>query len=163
MLRALRWQALLALAIGANAAPPLAIVRNAQDPAIHLVRGALVVDGVPFTGELVDRYPNGQWIYQRSFRDGREDGVHTGWWEDGRLHFVYTYSNGVLEGEAREWYRDGSPYRVFHYVAGHETGLQQMWYADGGLRASYEVREGRRYGLPGAKGCTGMSSTVSNP
>ena len=30
-----------------------------------------------------------------------------------------------------------------------------MWQEDGTARANYVVREGRRYGLMGAKGCVG--------
>ena len=46
-----------------------------------------------------------------------------------------------------------TPYRDSHYAPGHEAGSQRMWYADGTLRANYVARDGRRYGLMGAKGC----------
>ena len=109
------------------------------------------------------RYPNGQLWYRRTYRDGREDGVHTGWWADGRIHFVYTYRDGLIEGLAREWFPNGRRYREFHYVAGQEEGSEQMWYTDGKLRANYVVRNGRRFGLPGTKGCTGLDTTVVIP
>ncbi len=109
------------------------------------------------------RYPNGQLWYRRSYRGGREDGLHTGWWADGRVHFVYHYRDGLIEGEAHEWYPNGIQYRDFHYRAGHEEGSERMWYTDGTLRANYVMRDGRRFGLPGTKGCTGLDSAVVIP
>ena len=44
-------------------------------------------------------------------------------------------------------------YREFTYAAGKEAGPPRMWYPDGSLRASYVVKDGRRYGLMGSKGC----------
>jgi antitoxin component YwqK of YwqJK toxin-antitoxin module len=95
---------------------------------------------------------------------GRAAGTHRGWWENGAPKFAYTYAGGVMEGRAVDWFRDGRPYREAHYARGHEDGPQRMWYADGTLRASYVVRDGRRYGLMGAKGCvTRDDSTRTGP
>jgi antitoxin component YwqK of YwqJK toxin-antitoxin module len=121
--------------------------------------GALSVrDGVEIT-----RYANGRIESIRHYTRGREEGFHLGWWPDGTRHFVYRFAHGVLEGEAREWFPNGTPFRVFHYAAGHEEGAQVMWYENGSLRANYVVRDGRRYGLPGSKGCTGTSNADVNP
>lgn len=104
-------------------------------------------------------YANGQLMYERRFSNGEESGEHLGWYSDGTRHFVYEFARGVLEGEAREWFPNGAAYRVFHYRAGHEEGAQEMWYPNGKRRANYVVHDGRRYGLPGSKGCTGSDST----
>jgi hypothetical protein len=40
------------------------------------------------------------------------------------------------------------------------VGQQRMWWPDGTLRANYVVRDGRRYGLLGAKGCVSVDSTT---
>ena len=104
-------------------------------------------------------YPNGQIMYERRFERGQESGRHLGWYANGVRHFVYDYTRGVLEGEAREWFPNGAAYRLFHYRAGHEEGSQEMWYPSGARRANYVVHDGRRYGLPGSKGCTGSDSS----
>ena len=161
-------------------------VRVASDTTLHIANGVLYANGVRFTGLVVDPsgsgveraevtyrdglrdgdelawYPNGQLMHRRRYARGREDGEHLGWWQDGTRHFVYHFSNGLLEGEAREWFPNGTPFRVFHYAAGQEAGAQTMWYANGALRANYVVRNGRRFGLPGSKGCTGMDSSESS-
>jgi protein SCO1/2 len=92
--------------------------------------------------------------------------VHHGAWPDGRPKFEYEYRNGLLDGVSREWFSSGALWREQHYVAGHEAGLQRMYWEDGRVRASYVMRNGRRFGLMGAKGCvtkTDRSASLSLP
>lgn len=169
---------LCGLARPAPAADPLRAV-DAFDPALRHDGGAVSLRGRPFTGRVVERYPGGSrrgstayaggrrhgvaegWYpdgrlaWRGGFRAGREEGVHRAWWADGRPRLVERFRAGRLEGTVREWFPSGRRYREVHYRAGQEAGRQRMWYADGTLRASYVVRHGRRYGLMGAKGCTG--------
>lgn len=109
---------------------------------------------------VVRRYPDGALWYIRTYRDGKEEGVHRGWWPNGARKFEYHYHNGIAEGPQREWFDDGNPYTEFNYVAGHESGLQRMWTSYGKLRANYIIRDGRRYGLIGAMGCRGDSAVT---
>lgn len=156
-----------------------------QDPALSTVNGVWFHHGTRWTGIITDRDPatgertetpvrngrvdgvvrawfaNGRPMSTRPFTEGRESGVHEGWYPDGRLRFRSRYADGVLEGQALEWYPDGTPYRDFTYRAGHEEGRQRMWYANGTLRANYVMRDGRRFGLPGTKGCTGSDTTMT--
>jgi antitoxin component YwqK of YwqJK toxin-antitoxin module len=62
-----------------------------------------------------------------------------------------------MDGVAREWSREGKLLSEFHFVAGHEAGQQRMWNDDGSIRSNYVVRDGRRYGLIGAMGCSGAT------
>jgi len=162
----------------ARSGAPVRVV-DAADPALVRRFGVLRWHDTAFSGDVVERdstgaqseteyrdgvrdgwarawYPNGQLTYERQYRQGKEVGAHRGWWPDGREHFVYHYGDGLTEGTAREWFPSGQLYREFHYAAGHESGSERMWYADGRLRANYVVRDGRRFGLPGSKGCTGL-------
>ena len=94
-------------------------------------------------------FPDGRRMWARAFRNGREEGKHQGWWPNGAPKFAYAYSNGVLEGATHDWYADGTQFRIATYRHGQEEGRQRMWDADGSLRASSEVRSGRRYGSIG--------------
>jgi antitoxin component YwqK of YwqJK toxin-antitoxin module len=60
-----------------------------------------------------------------------------------------------------DWFPDGTLYKQFRYEHGHESGAQRMWYVDGSVRANYVVRDGRRYGLIGAKGCVSDAPVVA--
>jgi hypothetical protein len=167
-----------AVARPAPAADPLPQV-GAADPALRIDGSTVSWRGKPFTGRVVAHDPSGAartstpylrgrrdgvaraWYadgrpaYERAFRDGREEGVHRAWWQNGRPWLAERFRDGRLEGTVREWFENGRLYREVRYHGGEEAGLQRMWYADGTLRASYVVRDGRRFGLMGAKGCTG--------
>jgi antitoxin component YwqK of YwqJK toxin-antitoxin module len=137
---------MVVLARSASKLLPFALALAVSAPAYHRVQ--------------VERtwYPNGKLRYERSFKHGREHGLHRVWWENGQLRLIERFENGFLEGEVREWLPDGTIYRQMHYDGGQEAGRQRMWYEDGTPRANYVVRAGRRFGLLGAKGCTGNES-----
>jgi antitoxin component YwqK of YwqJK toxin-antitoxin module len=130
---------------------------DATDSRLGFLHGRIARDGMLFNGVILEHYESGAVRSERAYRDGLEHGLHAGWWENGQRAFEYEYRDGVMEGVAREWFDDGSRFRVSTYRAGHEEGPQQMWYADGTLRASYVVRDGRRFGLLGSKGCVNGS------
>ena len=109
---------------------------------------------------VVGRWPNGAIAYERHYVGSREEGTAIGRWEDGSIRFAYHYEHGEMVGVARDWYRGGQLYRETNYVRGHEDGRQRMWWPDGSLRATYVVRDGRRYGLLGSKGCVARDSTA---
>lgn len=164
--------------------PVVMTVLDARDTTLSRMRGVLLHDHLPFRGRIIEHdstgavltsttyrdglrdgvadawYADGRRSYHRVYRQGREDGEHIGWWENGVQRFSYHYRRGLIEGVAREWFRDGTPYREYHYEAGHESGSQRMWWEGGGLRANYVIRNGRRFGLPGIKGCSGLDTAV---
>lgn len=162
------------------------ITVEAADAALRRENGVVRYNRIPLTGRIVEHHPDGAvrsstpylrgrrdgvaegWYadgrpaYRRAFREGREEGEHRTWWPDGRARLVERFRRGRLEGTVREWFADGTPYRVARYRAGLEDGPQRMWFPDGTLRASYEVRDGRRYGIMGAKGCTGENNGLDS-
>jgi hypothetical protein len=123
---------------------------------VQLAKRTMYRDGVRH-GVARSWYENGQLAYERRFREGTEVGTHRGWYYDGQLKFDYRFRDGVLEGIARDWFADGTLYKDFRYEHGYESGAQRVWYVDGTVRANYVVRNGRRYGLIGAKGCVSGS------
>lgn len=95
----------------------------------------------------------GHVVEDRTWVGRRAEGAQHGWWPNGKRRFEYTYHEGLMDGVAREWYPSGALFTEQQYVGGHEAGLQRMYWEDGRVRASYVIRNGRRYGLLGAKGC----------
>src|SRR5438105_15958924 len=73
---------------------------------------------------------------------------------------VYHYHAGLSEATQRQWYPNGQPWTSFHHHEGHELGQQQMWNPDGTIRSNYVIKDGRRYGLVGAMGCSGKRSSL---
>jgi len=91
-------------------------------------------------------YPDGRMNARRYFRNGEKDSVHLGWWPNGRLRFEYHFKQGQYEGWFREWYVSGIQLKAIWYEGGKEirgTG----WRENGKIYMSFEVRNGRLYGL----------------
>jgi antitoxin component YwqK of YwqJK toxin-antitoxin module len=107
-------------------------------------------------GESIQWYLNGQMAEKRIFKENRKEGKHLGWWEDGKLRFEYFFNKDMPIKHHREWYPNGQLFTSFHYnSSGQPEGSQQMWFDNGKIRANYVVKNGRRYGLYGSKGCMG--------
>jgi hypothetical protein len=99
-------------------------------------------------------YANGTLREERFYHANRKVGRHRGWWPNGNPRFEYTIQNDVPTGTHRDWFENGQLAALFTYAPnGQPEGRQTMWFADGQLRANYVVRQGRRFGLFGTKGC----------
>lgn len=101
-------------------------------------------------------YPNRRVDQMRFFADGKKQGLHKGWWDDGTPKFAYNFVNDEHEGEAKEWFKSGRLFRLFHYKAGHEEGSEKMWWDDGKVRANYVIINGEKFGLFGQKLCVNV-------
>lgn len=125
--------------------------------ALLAMRSAYMVvpNSAPVPRTVRGWFENGALAYERRYVDGREEGVHVGWYDDGKRRFEYHYHNGLMEGVARGWFRTGELLSEFNFHEGQERGQQRMWNADGTIRSNYVIRNGKRYGLIGAMGCTG--------
>jgi antitoxin component YwqK of YwqJK toxin-antitoxin module len=109
---------------------------------------------------VVERWDNGRVRRETSYRGDAMDGPSRGWYPNGAPQFVYNYADGAGEGMQRQWYPSGQIYTWFNHHAGHELGQQRMWNADGTIRSNYVIKDGRRYGLLGALGCTGKDAIL---
>lgn len=146
--------ALAALLLGSPpAAPTVAVTVEGTDARLRADGGVLRLGDAPLTGVVLERDRSGAVRRSTPYRAGVRDGVERSWYADGAPRLALTYRAGLPHGAGREWYADGRPYREMRYAAGHEEGMQRVWWPDGRVRASYVVRDGRRYGLMGAKGC----------
>ena len=50
-------------------------------------RDGLMYEGdseTPFTGVMVDKYENGQKKFEATFKDGKQEGLSSGWYENGK-------------------------------------------------------------------------------
>jgi len=147
------------------------------DPNLRLSNGVLLYANQPFSGMLMETYPNRQmkakteyyhgrergtsWMWyedgrpfwERRYQNGRKHDEHKGWWPNGQPKFLYYFANGEHEGEARDWYENGQLAQCYRYEKGQEAGLQQAWRENGKLYANYVVKEGKRFGLVNSRLC----------
>jgi antitoxin component YwqK of YwqJK toxin-antitoxin module len=104
-------------------------------------------------GPQIKRYPGGALQEVRQYSAGRKNGLHTGYWDNGRKKFEFTIVDDYNEGNFKEWSPNGVLIKDFNYVHGMEAGSEKLWWNDGTIRANYVVKDGRKYGLIGLKLC----------
>jgi antitoxin component YwqK of YwqJK toxin-antitoxin module len=105
-------------------------------------------------------HANKQLADERLYISGRKEGIHKGWWPDGKLKFTYEFDNDEFNGTNKEWYNNRMIFREFNMVKGYEEGSQKMWWINGKTRTNYVIKNGRRYGLLGTKNCINVADSV---
>ena len=140
----------------------------------------LFFEGKPYSGYVLEKYPSGQKAYQngyfkgklegehskwfengakmevRHYAENRKIGTHEGWYENGQKRYEYFIENDIPIKTHREWYSSGQLYSLFNYDnQGQPEGVQKIWFATGQVKANYVIKNGRRFGFLGAKGCMG--------
>ncbi len=98
-------------------------------------------------------YPEGETESVRFYHKGLKTGTHKGYFANGGPKFSYDFWQGNYHGIYQEWFPDGSPSKLGHFKEGAEVGRHKMWDAFGKIRANYAIKDGRRFGLTGAKPC----------
>ena len=90
---------------------------------------------------------------ERLYVSNKKEGLHKGWWENGKPKYSYQFYNDEYHGEVKEWYFTGQLFKKFHYINGYEEGSERLWFEDGTVRANYVIKKGKKYGLIGIKLC----------
>ena len=128
------------------------IIINTSCQQSDLLEGKLVI--------VQKKYPNGQLMEYREFRNNMKNGKQIAYWDNGNKRFEYIAKNDVSEGELKEWDFNGKLFHLAHYKNGQEEGVQKLWYENGKIRANYIILQGRRYGLLGTKNCKNVSDSI---
>lgn len=153
---------------------------TSDHPALIKEAGILYMESGPFSGYVIqvnddgtllskEGYLNGQkegpsfkWssngrlIEERYFHENQKTGRHLGFFNDGQPRFEYYFNCGLPIGTHKEWLENGQLYSLSTYNdSGRPEGEQKFFFPSGKVRANYVIKNGRRYGLLGAKGCMG--------
>lgn len=116
-------------------------------------------------------YPNGQKFVEGQFRNGRQHGEWTFWFDNGQQNRKATYDSGQPDGAwevhradgtlaakrgFRRGLRDGewityddtgkTPLREEHYVDGKADGVWKVWYPSGQLAQQIGYKQGLQHG-----------------
>jgi antitoxin component YwqK of YwqJK toxin-antitoxin module len=104
---------------------------------------------------------NKQIAEYRYYIGGRKNGIQKSWWPNGKTKFEFNAVNDAYEGELKEWNEKGFLIKLFHHTNGQELGSQRLWWDDSTVRANYEIRNGKKYGLIGIKLCSNPYDSVN--
>lgn len=93
----------------------------------------LLHNGVPFTGETVEKTPHGEVVAVSSYVNGREDGLSTEWYASGQLKARGVARLGVAVGLHESWHANGQPASVAEFdEEGNQLSLRE-WDEAGNL------------------------------
>lgn len=162
--------------------PPMEVSK--KELVLNQNEGKWYLNGQPFYGYSVKRYPNGnveeRWGFYKGKREGiarrwsengvlrvesyynqnKLVGVYKTWWENGTIAEESYYVNGLKQGEEKQWYPSGQMSKLRQLVDGKEEGLQKAWLKNGKLYINYEAKNGRVFGMKRANLCYQLEDEV---
>jgi len=154
-----------------------AVYLHESDLRLHIIQDTVFLDKSYYTGFIVGYHPSGDTAFTRGYFNGvlegaqltwgdqhilvgsefyingKKEGLQRTWWLDGKTQLRYCAIDDLYEGAFLEWNRKGILIKKFNYSKGQEVGQQRLWWDNGTVRANYEIRNGRKYGLIGLKLC----------
>ena len=89
----------------------------------------------PFTGKYEEYYStNGQKKSETNYKDGKQNGLSTSWYENGKKEYEENYEDGKQNGLFTNWYENGQKKNETNYLDGKVNGLYSLWYENGQLK-----------------------------
>ncbi len=103
-------------------------------------------DTSPFSGFLVDRFPDGKVLSRSEIKNGKMDGISQGYDTNGTLQVKEHFVAGVSDGVREKWYPDGTLMVKGTIVAGEFHGTFQRWHTNGQLSEVMQMNRGKAHG-----------------
>lgn len=113
-----------------------------RDGLLHR-RGA----AAPFSGTMLERYPDGALLSRSAVAAGRLHGLSEGWYPDGQLQVRETFVHGVSHGVRTKWHPNGATQSVAVIVEGQLHGPFRRWHTNGVLAEELTMNHGQPDGL----------------
>jgi len=101
----------------------------------------------PFTGALVDNYPNGAKMSRSIIANGLLNGLSEGWFTNGQMQVRETYRDNVSDGLRSKWYPNGHKLSEATIVHGKIEGVFRHWHIDGSLAEEIPMHDGQQEGV----------------
>ena len=90
---------------------------------------------------------NGQKRLEETYKNGKQDGLWTIWYDNVRKKSEATYKDGKEDGKFISWHENGQEYAEIHYIDGKEDGLATRWYDNGKKKSEATLKDGQLDGL----------------
>ena len=76
------------------------------------------VERIPYTGMVVEKFPDGSPRAEASFIKGRKDGMERFWYKNRRLKEESHWFDGLAEGIMKTWTEEGKAKRILRFKKG---------------------------------------------
>jgi antitoxin component YwqK of YwqJK toxin-antitoxin module len=100
----------------------------------------------PFSGFMVERYPDGALRSRSAVTNGLLQGLSEGWHTNGQRQVSEQFKNGVSHGARAKWYASGIKCSEAGILDGKLHGLFRRWHEDGTLAEEVEFVAGQPEG-----------------
>jgi len=115
--------------------------------AIQLRNGLVYLPNstAPFTGKVKDQYANGQFKYEKTYKNGELGGVTRTWYENGQLEQEFITKNGMMaDGPYRKWHENGQLKSEAIFKNGKFSGVLRIWHENGQLKLESIYKNGEK-------------------
>ena len=92
-------------------------------------------------------HDNGQVKFLRQFKNGKHDGLSTGWYENGQKKFEYNYKDNRKYGRQTKWRENGQKEWEGNYKNDKRDGLETYWHENGQRKFVQKHKDGKPVGL----------------
>ncbi|MDR1056100.1 MAG: hypothetical protein LBL90_09865, partial [Prevotellaceae bacterium] len=97
------------------------------------------------TGTHANYYRSGKVEFERSYKDGKKDGVEKAYYESGKPKSEVNYKDDLLDGKEIYWYETGEKEGEGNYTAG--TGTYTDYYRSGKVKVERSYKDGKKDGV----------------
>mmetsp|Transcript_20150 Transcript_20150/g.22416 ORF Transcript_20150/g.22416 Transcript_20150/m.22416 type:complete len:231 (+) Transcript_20150:88-780(+) len=80
------------------------------------------------------------------FSNGKKDGRHTTYYEDGQKYTECLYIDGKIKGEEKTWFKSGKILEITTHSGGFKCGLSESFYENGQKYSSVNFKFNRKEG-----------------
>ncbi|GAB7088936.1 toxin-antitoxin system YwqK family antitoxin [Marinifilum fragile] len=97
-------------------------------------------------GEWVFYYNNGQLRNQKSYTNGKRNGLVKEWYPNGQIMIEAIFENGKYNGECYSWFENGNMMESSQFVMGIKDGESKQYFENGILKEKGNYSEGVKIG-----------------
>ena len=101
----------------------------------------------PYTGVLLDFYPNGLPMSRSVISNGLLEGLSEGWFTNRQTQIREYYRTNVADGLRTKWYPNGRKLSEATIVLGQIQGTFRRWHQNGVLAEEIPMRDGQPEGV----------------
>lgn len=132
------------------------VFRPRRLPPLEVERSQLILRGdrlcrrgeaQPFSGAMVEHYPNGSLQSRSRIVQGVLHGVSEGWHTNGQLQVREYFHRGVSQGRRIKWHANGRKLSEAVIVKGKLEGVFLRWHENGVVAERVEMRDGQPDGM----------------
>jgi antitoxin component YwqK of YwqJK toxin-antitoxin module len=101
----------------------------------------------PFTGFMLEHYPDGVLRSRSAVANGLLHGVSEGWYTNKQIQVSENFKEGVSHGLRTKWYPGGAKQSEAQIVDGKLNGTYRKWYENGALSEQAEFAANQPEGI----------------